>query len=103
LKPKDKFLDRFWPKSSSTESEKENNKPIQERAIPMEVIDIQKHVQTIYKITGTETSCKQTLTQYTTGNEKWANVHTAEDSRCHGHGMAQPKKDWTTQSAICYK
>jgi hypothetical protein len=82
LKPKDKFLDRFWPKSSSTESEKENNKPIQERAIPMEVIDIQKHVQTIYKITGTETSCKQTLTQYTTGNEKWANVHTAEDEGC---------------------
>jgi hypothetical protein len=82
LKPKDKLVDRFWPKRPNTESEKENSKPIQERAIPMEVINIQKHVQTIYKITGTETSCQQTLTKYTTGNEKWANVHTAEDEGC---------------------
>lgn len=48
----------------------------------MEVIDIQKHVEPIYKITGTETSFKYTMTNYGDENEKWANVHTAEDEGC---------------------
>lgn len=48
----------------------------------MEVIKIQKHVEPIYKITGTESSCRHTLTKYINENEKWANVHTAEDEGC---------------------
>lgn len=48
----------------------------------MEVIEIQKHVQPIYKITGTESSCKHTMTKFSHGDEKWANVHTAEDEGC---------------------
>lgn len=48
----------------------------------MEVIEIQKHVQPIYKITGTESSCKHTMTKFSNEDEKWANVHTAEDEGC---------------------
>lgn len=48
----------------------------------MEVIEIQKHVQPIYKISGTETSCKYTMTEFSNDDEKWANVHTAEDEGC---------------------
>ena len=48
----------------------------------MEVIEIQEHVQPIYKITGTESSCKHTMTKFSNDDEKWANVHTAEDEGC---------------------
>ncbi len=48
----------------------------------MEVIEIQEHVQPIYKITGTESSCKHTMTKFSNDEEKWANVHTAEDEGC---------------------
>jgi hypothetical protein len=48
----------------------------------MEVIEIQKHFQPIYKITGTESSCKHTMTKFSNEDEKWANVHTAEDEGC---------------------
>lgn len=52
-------------------------------AIPMEVINLQPHVAPIYKITGTATSCKNTMTTFTKEkDEKWANVHTAEDEGC---------------------
>jgi hypothetical protein len=81
LKPKAKLLDRFW-QVSNTESDKENSKTYQEKAIPLEVIEIQKHVQPIYKITGTESSCKHTMTKFSNRDEKWANVHTAEDEGC---------------------
>jgi hypothetical protein len=81
LKPKPKLLDRFW-RVPSAESDKENSKTYQEKAIPMEVIEIQEHVQPIYKITGTESSCKHTMTKFSNEKEKWANVHTAEDEGC---------------------
>lgn len=48
----------------------------------MEVIEIQKHVHPIYKITGTESSHKHTMTKYSNDEDKWANVHTAEDEGC---------------------
>jgi hypothetical protein len=48
----------------------------------MEIIELQKHMHPIYKITGTETSCELTMTKYIDENEKWANVHTAEDEGC---------------------
>jgi hypothetical protein len=81
LKPKAKLLDRFW-QVSNTESDKENSKTYQDKAIPLEVIEIQEHVQPIYKITGTESSCKHTMTKFSNEEEKWANVHTAEDEGC---------------------
>jgi len=81
LKPKAKLLDRFR-RVPSAESDKENSKSYQEKAIPMEVIEIQEHVQPIYKITGTESSCKHTMTKFSNDEEKWANVHTAEDEGC---------------------
>jgi hypothetical protein len=81
VKPKTKLLDRFR-RNSDVELGKENGKTFQEKAVPMEVIEIQKHVQPIYKITGTESSCKHTMTKFSNGDEKWANVHTAEDEGC---------------------
>lgn len=48
----------------------------------MEVIEIQKHFHPIYKITGTESSCKHTLAKFSNDEEKWTNVHTAEDEGC---------------------
>lgn len=69
LKPKAKLLDRFW-RVPSVESDKENSKTYQEKAIPMEVIEIQEHVQPIYKITGTESSCKHTMTKFSNDEEK---------------------------------
>jgi hypothetical protein len=81
LKPKAKLLDRFR-RAPSAESDEENSKTYQEKAIPMEVIEIQEHVQPIYKITGTERSCKHTMTKFSNDEEKWANIHTAEDEGC---------------------
>jgi hypothetical protein len=81
MKPKTKLLDRFF-RNSDAELDKENGKTYQEKAVPMEVIEIQKHVQPIYKITGTESSCKHTMTKFSNKDEKWANVHTAEDEGC---------------------
>ena len=81
MKPRAKLIDISWRKSD-TESAKESSKTYQDKAIPMEVIEIQKHFHPIYKITGTESSCKHTLTKFSNDEEKWANVHTAEDEGC---------------------
>ena len=81
MKPKVKLLDRFR-RSSDAEPDGKDSKTFQDKAIPMEVIEIQKHVQPIYKITGTKNSCKHTMTKFSNRDEKWANVHTAEDEGC---------------------
>ena len=48
-----------------------------------EVIKVHSHVAPIYKITGTRTSCENTMTEYIEDvDEKWARVHTAEDEGC---------------------
>lgn len=80
-KPELTFLDRLWSASTS-EPAQEDNRTFQEEAKHLEVIEIQKHVHPIYKITGTETSCKHTMTKFSNDNDKWASVHTAEDEGC---------------------
>ena len=52
-------------------------------AVELEVINLQPHVAPIYKITGTPSSYKHTMTNFKDRkDEKWANVHTAEDEGC---------------------
>ena len=83
-KPRLTFRDRvrIFRQNSDTQRASQNNKTVQAEAIPLEVIEIHEHVEPIYKITGTETSCKHTLTKFINEDEKWANVHTAEDEGC---------------------
>lgn len=57
-------------------------KSIEKEAIAMEIINLQRHVSPIYKITGTERSYENTMTRYIGKDDKWANVHTAEDEGC---------------------
>ncbi|KAH8880956.1 hypothetical protein GQ53DRAFT_812937 [Thozetella sp. PMI_491] len=65
------------------EPEPEPVSTIEPEAVDLEVIKLQRHVAPIYKITGTPTSYKHTLTNLTDRkDEKWANVHTAEDEGC---------------------
>lgn len=81
LKPRAKLLDRFRP-NPDAKHDPEQNKTFQDKAIPKVVIEIQKHVEPIYKITGTEESYRETMTRFSNGDEKWANIHTAEDEGC---------------------
>jgi hypothetical protein len=67
----------------------------------MEVIEHHKHIHPIYKITGTKTSCELTMTRYSEVDEKWANVHTAEDEGCSWvllldalQGQEKSSRDW---------
>jgi hypothetical protein len=95
--------------------DKENSNTIQEGSIAMEVIDIQKHVEPIYKITGTETSCAHTLTEFNNKGNVWANVRTAKDERCSGvlllealQGQEKASRAWDKAThqglnhTICY-
>lgn len=114
LKPKVQLLDRFR-RSSDAEPDGKDSQTFQDRAIPMEVIEIQKHVQPIYKITGTKNSCKHTMTKFSNRDEKWANVHTAEDEGCSWvllldalQGQEKASREWDradelgTKHTICY-
>jgi hypothetical protein len=74
---------------------------IEPDAEAMEVIELQKHIHPIYKITGTKTSCAHTMTRYHEVDEKWANVHTAEDEGCSWvllldalQGQEKFSRDW---------
>jgi hypothetical protein len=63
MKPKAKFRERF---SAQREGEPETGNQyvptLQEEAKPLEVIEMQEDIHTIYKITGTEKSYQNTLT-----------------------------------------
>ncbi|KAH8805314.1 hypothetical protein F5884DRAFT_823062 [Xylogone sp. PMI_703] len=78
-KPKVKLRDLFW-RDYDNEKSLVNSRAIQQRAIAMEVIEIQKHVLTIYKITGTENSCKHTMTPM--NNEGKIGLDYMQDEGC---------------------
>lgn len=80
-KPQVSFLDTIIRRNIE-KPYKENVKVEDEDAVPLEVIEMQRHVEPIYKITGTETSCENTRTHHSNEKEKWANIHTAEDEGC---------------------
>lgn len=82
-KPETTF--REWARRvvGASEPEPEPVATVEEKAVPLEVIKLQPHVAPIYKITGTQTSYRNTMVNYTNRrDEKWANVHTAEDEGC---------------------
>jgi hypothetical protein len=76
---------REWVRRAfqTSDVEPEKVKTEEPKAVGLEVIKLQRHVAPIYKITGTPTSYKNTMTNFTSAqDEKWANVHTAEDEGC---------------------
>jgi hypothetical protein len=82
-KPELTFTERVRRVFQNTDVEPEKVKTEEPKAIGLEVIQLQRHVAPIYKITGTTTSYKNTMTNFTSAqDEKWANVHTAEDEGC---------------------
>jgi hypothetical protein len=82
-KPKLTLRERVRRIFQNTEDEPEKVKTEEQKAVGLEVIKLQRHVAPIYKITGTPTSYKNTMTSFTKAqDEKWANVHTAEDEGC---------------------
>lgn len=102
--PKKRWFDRFRS-PPPPEPQNKSDATYQDIAIPMEEINIQKHVQPIYKITGSETSHKLTMTRFSNTTEKWANVHTADDEGCSWtylldalQGQEKESRQWDTIS-----
>jgi hypothetical protein len=60
----------------------ENNKTFENKAIAMEVIELQKHFLPIYKITGTEESYKHTIAPVGNRDEIRANAYMTPDEGC---------------------
>ncbi|EHL00252.1 hypothetical protein M7I_3742 [Glarea lozoyensis 74030] len=99
-KPESTFWDTLF-QNNQKETYSENVKTLEPEAEAMEVIELQKHIHPIYKITGTKTSCAHTMTKYHEVDEKWANVHTAEDEGCSWvllldalQGQEKSSRDW---------
>jgi hypothetical protein len=99
-KPEPTFWNKIF-KKNVTKMYSDDVKPFEVKAEEMEVVELQKHVHPIYKITGTKTSCEFTMTKYNEVEEKWANVHTAEDEGCSWvlfldalQGQEKSSRDW---------
>ena len=82
-KPEVTLKDWFGRAFRGSDTEPDHIRTEEPEAVDMEVINLQPHVAPIYKITGTPTSYRNTLTNLTDRkDEKWANVRTAEDEGC---------------------
>lgn len=79
MQPQATFRDRFHL-NNNLESDEKLLSIIQVEVIDMEEVSIHEHIEPIYKITGTETSCKNTLTKLDSG--KWAQTNSLTYERC---------------------
>jgi hypothetical protein len=83
MKPKETFMSAIYRSFRGSKPNPGPFKPLDPKAKYQEVIEIQPHVEPIYKITGTVNSYKKTLTSLSGREDSiWANVHTAEDEGC---------------------
>ena len=80
-RPEKRYWDTVFGRKP-TKKYLDNVKTLEPAAETMDVIELDKHMHPIYKITGTKESCEYTMTKFHETEEKWANVHTAEDEGC---------------------